>query len=101
MQRRGQLYPNVQVGPKQLATSYTFTKRGAIRMDYKKSEKYIEALKRLPEDLKPIYEEFVSDYRYAATLRHGRPYISYIVLADIVRAGWRCSAEPQKESKEV
>ncbi len=65
-------------------------------MDYKKSEKYIEAKNTLSDDLKPIYDEFVADYRYAATLRHGRPYVSYIVLADMVRAGWRLTAEPQK-----
>ena len=67
-------------------------------MDYKKSEKYIEALNSLSDELKPIFEEFVSDYRYAATARHGKPYVSYIVLADMVRAGWRCSAESQKQS---
>jgi hypothetical protein len=65
-------------------------------MDYKESPKYIEALNTLSDELKPIFDEFVSDYRYAATARHGRPYVSYIVLADMVRAGWRCSAEPIK-----
>lgn len=68
-------------------------------MDYKNSAKYIEALNTLSDKLKPIFEEFVSDYRYAATARHGKPYVSYIVLADMVRAGWWCSAEPQKESQ--
>lgn len=29
-------------------------------------------------------------------MRHGRQYISYIVLADMVRAVWRLSAEPYK-----
>ena len=59
-------------------------------MDYKDSEKYKEARSSLTEDLMSIYDEFVADYRYAATRRHGRPYISYIVLADMVKAGWRC-----------
>ncbi len=68
-------------------------------MNYKNSAKYIEAINTLGDRLKPIFEEFVSDYRYAATARHGKPYVSYIVLADMVRAGWRCSAEPQKESQ--
>ena len=58
-------------------------------MDHIKSEKYIEARNSLSDDLKPIYDEFVSDYRYAATVRHGKPYVSYIVLADMVKAGWR------------
>ena len=43
-----------------------------------------------------IFDDFVADYKYAATLRHGRPYISYIVLADMIRAGWRLAAKPVK-----
>ena len=65
-------------------------------MSFTKSERFIEARDGLTDDLKPIYEEFVSNYIYAATLRYGRPYVSYIVLADMVRAGWRPTAEPQK-----
>ncbi|MHC4111561.1 MAG: hypothetical protein ACYSWZ_06350 [Planctomycetota bacterium] len=65
-------------------------------MTEKPSEKQIEARDSLPDELKPIFDDFVSDYKYAATMRHGRPYISYIVLADIVRAGWRLSAKPVK-----
>ncbi len=60
------------------------------------SEKQTEARDGLPDELKPIFDDFVAGYKYAATLRHGRPYISYIVLADMVRAGWRSSAEPRK-----
>jgi len=60
------------------------------------SKKQEEARNSLPDELRPIFDEFVSDYRYAATMRHGRPYISYIVLADMVRAGWRPTAEPVK-----
>ncbi|MBN1765611.1 MAG: hypothetical protein JW860_10165 [Sedimentisphaerales bacterium] len=63
----------------------------------KQSEKQIEARNSLPEDLKPIFDDFVADYKYAATMRHGRPYISYIVLADMVRAGWRLAADPLKD----
>ena len=66
-------------------------------MPEKPSEKQIEAREGLPEELKPIFDDFVADYRYAATLRHGRPYISYIVLADMVRAGWRLAAKPTKQ----
>lgn len=66
-------------------------------MAEKPSEKQIEARNSLPDELKPIFDDFVADYKYAATLRYGRPYISYIVLADMIRAGWRLSAEPIKE----
>jgi len=57
----------------------------------KPSEKQIEACDSLPNELKPIFDDFVADYKYAATIRHGRPYISYIVLADMIRVGCRCS----------
>ena len=63
-------------------------------MAEKRSEKQEEARKTLPEELKPIFDEFVSDYKYAASMRHGAPYVSYIVLADMVRGGWRCSGGP-------
>ena len=65
-------------------------------MAEKPSEKQVEARNSLPEELKPVFDDFVADYKYVATMRHGRPYISYIVLADMVRAGWRLSAEPKK-----
>ena len=54
-----------------------------------KSEKQLEARNSLPDELKPVFDEFVSHYKYAATIRHGRPYVSYVVIADMVRAGWR------------
>ena len=65
-------------------------------MAEKISEKQIEARNSLPDELKPIFDDFVADYRYAATIHHGRPYVSYVVLADMIRAGWRLSAEPVK-----
>ena len=64
-------------------------------MDYKNSAKYIEAMNTLSDELKPIFEEFVSHYRYSGTKRYGKPFVSYIILADMVRAGWRCVAPPQ------
>jgi hypothetical protein len=66
-------------------------------MEQQQSFKQIEARNSLPDDLKPIFDEFVSDYIYSATLRYGRPYVSYIVLADMVKAGWRLSAKPIKQ----
>ena len=65
-------------------------------MEQKPSEKELEARNSLPEELKPIFDDFVADYKYAATMRHGQPYISYIVLADMAKAGWRCVAKSQK-----
>ena len=55
-----------------------------------------DARDTLPDELRPIFDEFVADYVYASTKRYGKPYISYAVLADMVRAGWRPSASPLK-----
>jgi len=63
------------------------------------SPKQEEARNTLPEELKPIFDEFVADYKYHASLRHGAPYVSYIVLADMVRAGWRNVSEPKNGEK--
>ncbi|MBW2334217.1 MAG: hypothetical protein JRF06_03845 [Deltaproteobacteria bacterium] len=60
------------------------------------SQKQIQARNSLPEELQPFFDEFVSDYKYAATVRHGRAYVSYIVLADMIRAGWRLAAKTIK-----
>jgi len=61
-----------------------------------RSEKHEQARSTLPEELRPIFDDFVADYKFYATARHGAPYVSYIVLADMVRAGWRLSADPQQ-----
>jgi hypothetical protein len=65
----------------------------------KTSEKYREAEARLPEHLRPIFGRLVDEYEYIAQLRYGRGYVSYDVLADLVMAGWRPSAESEPESK--
>ena len=66
-------------------------------MKEKRTIKQEEARNTLSDELKSIFDDFVADYKYAATLRHGRPYISYIVLADMIRAGWRLAAKPVKK----
>ena len=62
-------------------------------MTQERSEKHEEARNSLPDDLKPAFDSLVEDYKFAATVRHGRGYVSYIVLADLVRAGWRATEE--------
>jgi len=63
------------------------------------SEKEQEARRMLPDELKLIFDDFVADYKYAATLRHGKPYVSYTVLADMVRAGWRRTVDAAEATK--
>lgn len=60
-----------------------------------RSAKHEEARQSLPEELKPIFDELVEDYRFATTCRYGNGYVAYIVLADLVRVGWRHTAAPR------
>jgi len=59
-----------------------------------RSEKHEQARSTLPAELQPEFDRFVEDYRYSATLHHGSPFVSYIVLAEMVKAGWRLTGEP-------
>jgi hypothetical protein len=63
-------------------------------MDAQRSEKHEQARNSLPEGLRAVFDDFVADYRFAATKIHGSPFVSYMVLAEMVRAGWRLAAEP-------
>ena len=58
-----------------------------------RSEKHEQARDSLPDKLKPVFDNFVTDYRLAATKHHGSPFVSYVVLAEMVRLGWRLTAE--------
>jgi len=67
-------------------------------MDEPRSAKHERARNSLPEDLRPVFDDFVAGYWFVATKFHGSPFVSYIVLAEMVRAGWRLVAEPIQES---
>ena len=62
--------------------------------DVKRSEKHEQARNSLPEELRSIFDSFVEDYKFAGTIHHGSPFVSYIILAEMVKAGWRPSGEP-------
>ena len=63
------------------------------------SEKYKEAAATLPDDLKPVFQRFVEEYEYLTMLHFGRGYVAYKVLAELVVAGWRPSAERMPGSR--
>jgi hypothetical protein len=63
------------------------------------SSRSLEAESRLPDDLKPVYRRMVKEYAYLTELRYGRGYVAYQVLADLVLAGWRPSAEAHPDSR--
>ena len=63
-------------------------------MEQPRSQKNEQARSSLPDGLKPVFDDFVTDYKFAATKHHGSPFVSYVVLAEMVRLGWRLTAEP-------
>lgn len=63
-----------------------------------RSEKHEQARNSLPEELKPVFDELVEDYKFATIKRYGQGYVAYAVLAELVRVGWRHVAEPIAES---
>jgi hypothetical protein len=59
-----------------------------------RSEKHEVARNALPSELLSAFDEMVADYQHAAHKWHNTPFVSYVVLAEMVRNGWRCSAKP-------
>ena len=62
-----------------------------------RSEKHELARNSLPDELKSVFDDFVADYRFAGTKHHGSPFVSYIILAEMVKVGWRLTAEPLED----
>ena len=58
------------------------------------SPKSKEAEAKLPEELRPVYRQMVQQYEFVTHVKYGRGYVAYEVLAEMVLAGWRPSAEP-------
>jgi hypothetical protein len=66
--------------------------------EVKRSEKHEQARNSLPNELKPVFDDFVNDYKFCGTKHHGAPFVSYIILAEMVKMGWRLAAEPVRDS---
>ena len=63
-------------------------------MTEKRSDKCELARNSLPEELRSVFDQFVEDYKFAGTIHHGSPFVSYVILAEMVKAGWRLTAMP-------
>lgn len=61
--------------------------------DLPSSAAYTEERDRLPETLRKEYDSLVHWYRYLATRHYSHPFVSYKILADLIREGWRQSAD--------
>ena len=66
-------------------------------MDDKRSQKLDEARNSLPVECQPTFDDLVNDYKFFATKHYRSPFVSYMVLAELVKAGWRLAAAPIAE----
>lgn len=57
-----------------------------------RSAKHADARAALDERLHAAFDALVQDYQFYATVHYGSRLVSYLILADLVRAGWRPSA---------
>jgi len=58
-----------------------------------RTEKHEQARNLLPKDMLDEFDKLVNDYKFYATVHHRSPFVSYVVLADLIRAGWRPSGK--------
>lgn len=58
------------------------------------SPQYLEEREKLPGDLREEFDALVKWYRYYSVLHYRQPFVSYKVLAGLIRSGWRLSAAP-------
>ena len=60
----------------------------------KRSTKFLEAYQTLPSSCKAAFVQLVDDYQFAAHTGGGFPWVAYGIVAELVKVGWRRSAEP-------
>ena len=58
---------------------------------WKLSPNYIREMENLPEGTRIAFESLVGQYRFLALRHHRQAFVSYKVLADLIREGWRQS----------
>lgn len=52
-----------------------------------------EVLKSVPPNLRSVFEQLVDEYKCLCIEHYKRPLVSYLVLGDLVKAGWRPTHE--------
>lgn len=72
-----------------MTTENKRTKPDAVKEEPKRTEKHEQARNSLPPELVPVFDSLVAEYRFHALKHHGSPFVSYVILADLVRDGWR------------
>src|SRR5690349_20838224 len=64
------------------------------------SSKHAEARDALDERLHPVFDALVQDYQFYASIHYASRFVSYLILADLVRAGWRLVAPSESREQE-
>ncbi|MHC4924482.1 MAG: hypothetical protein ACYTG4_10465 [Planctomycetota bacterium] len=59
-----------------------------------------ELRESLPEELRTILDELAEDYKFYSIVHHGRAFVSYKILADLVKLGWRYTGPKAKQLEE-
>lgn len=59
-----------------------------LELPTKKTEKHFAARESLPENLRSAFDLLVGEYKFLASIHHRMPFVSYVVLADLIRRGW-------------
>ncbi len=58
------------------------------------SASFLQEREKLPSGLRATYDALVESYRFHAFVHHTHPFVSYKVLASLVRDGWRQDVDP-------
>jgi hypothetical protein len=64
----------------------------------RRSPKFYEVRSSLPEELRPIYEELVTSYAFYSLKYHGREWVSFQIIADLVKEGWRPETNDRQQA---
>lgn len=65
----------------------------------KTTARYDEAVASLPVELRPTFDNLLKYYKFAALKHHGHPWASPVVLAELVRLGWRLPTHDEDDLK--
>jgi hypothetical protein len=60
--------------------------------------KHNEVRDALPSELVSAFDDLVEQYQFYARKHYRVPFVSYLVLSDLIRAGWRPSAQALPDS---
>lgn len=66
------------------------------RLPMPDSAQYRGERESLPVDLRPAFDALVESYRFHAFVIYEKPFVSYRVLAALVRDGWRAGSASTK-----